>query len=116
MGLSSKSKAILTAIAEGRTIDEVLAAAPHHTYQDVVQAAREAIATADEPAPRPDYHKRMEDIRRRHPRAYLEWCEEEDLHLRHLHEEGKTTRQIAEALQRQSGAVRSRLIKLGIAP
>ncbi len=58
---------------------------------------------------------RFEDIRKQFPRAYEKWTPEEDDKLRRLLEKGADVNALAEALQRQPGAVTSRLRKLGLA-
>lgn len=52
------------------------------------------------------------EVRVRHPRAYLTWPPDEDARLLALHREGAPVAVIAAELQRQPGAVRSRLSKL----
>ena len=49
-----------------------------------------------------------------HPRAYSNWPPEEDKHLRHLHNLGRSTPEMARFHGRQEGAIRSRLGKLGL--
>lgn len=51
-------------------------------------------------------------IRRDHPRAYERWTAEEEKRLLKLRDEGMTRREIARQLQRQPGAISSRLRKL----
>lgn len=51
---------------------------------------------------------------KQHPRAYESWTEEEEDSLRQSLSEGKTVKQIAIELQRQIGAIRSRMNKLGL--
>ncbi len=55
----------------------------------------------------------IDEIRRRHPRAYAPWTPEEEAKLRDLHERGLKPKAIAQELGRQVGGVRSRLRKLG---
>ncbi|MBN1310358.1 MAG: hypothetical protein JXB30_02990 [Anaerolineae bacterium] len=54
----------------------------------------------------------LEDVRSEHPRAYEGWSDEEEQHLIRLVQEGRETREIAELLQRQPGAIRARREKL----
>lgn len=56
------------------------------------------------------YH--VEQIRRKHPKAYAKWTEEEDIRLRAEYAQGKTINELAEVFQRHPGAIRSRLQKL----
>ena len=111
--LSPKSRTILAAIAEGRSYDQILAGELDLTYHDIFNAAAEALAIADTGAQ--DYHERLEEIQQLHPRAYEKWADEEDAHLIQLFRSGKTPKEIAETLQRQPGAIHSRLSKLGLA-
>jgi hypothetical protein len=54
----------------------------------------------------------LAEIRQEHPRAYEPWNPGEDDKLRQLFHSGSTVKEIAQALQRQPGAIRSRLMKL----
>jgi hypothetical protein len=54
----------------------------------------------------------IEGVRQTHPRAYEKWTEEEEQHVIRLTQEGLSMREIAEMLQRQPGAIRSRQRKL----
>lgn len=56
---------------------------------------------------------RMATIRQRLPRAYLPWTEADEQLLLERYDAGDTVDQVAERLQRGSGGVRSRLVKLG---
>jgi DNA-binding NarL/FixJ family response regulator len=60
------------------------------------------------------YDARMAEIQDRHPRAYTEWKTEEDETLQQLFSSGKKAKEIAEILQRQPSAIRSRLEKLNL--
>lgn len=57
----------------------------------------------------------LEEIRKLYPRAYEKWTEEEDERLRGLFNQGMKLKAIARDLQRQPGAISSRLVKLGLA-
>ena len=50
----------------------------------------------------------------KHPRAYLPWNAEEDEFLTQLHQAGCPTAKMSELLDRNSGAINSRLDKLGL--
>ena len=63
------------------------------------------------PAPPED---RMRLAKEQYPRAYLAWDEAEDERLCELHSQGCSPKVIAGKLQRQPGAIRSRLGKLGL--
>ncbi len=54
----------------------------------------------------------LSDIRRVHPRAYEKWTDEEEARLAKLRNAGKSKQEIARDLQRQPGAISSRLRKL----
>ncbi len=110
--LTKKSRAILTAIADGHTCEEVLANFPAWTYQDISRAAAEALSLST--IGRPSYTERMETIRRDNPRAYEKWSEEEDAQLRQLFQTRTPQKEIARILQRQPSAIRSRLVKLNL--
>ena len=56
----------------------------------------------------------LEDIRQKHANAYEKWTEEEQNKLIALHQEGTKVSQIAEALGRKTGGIKSRLKKLGL--
>jgi len=60
-----------------------------------------------------DYYVRMSAIKKASPRAYESWTPEEEQKLINLYKEGVTIKEIAEKLQRQKGAVTSRLKKIG---
>ena len=83
------------------------------TYKDIFDAAAEALVVADS-AP-PTHKERMEHIHQLHPRAYEPWTAEEDARLTQLSRSGQAAKEIAEILQRQPGAIQSRLAKLNLA-
>ena len=56
----------------------------------------------------------VDEIRQKHPRAYEKWTEAEDLELTENYRKGLSVSQLAEKHQRKSGAVTSRLEKLGL--
>ncbi len=58
--------------------------------------------------------KRLAQIQDRYRRAYERWTPEEDLSLRQQHAEDRSVAELAEALQRQPSAIRSRLRRLGL--
>ena len=58
--------------------------------------------------------KRLRKIIDVHPRAYEPWCDDEDDKLRQMIESGQSVNEIAVYLQRQDGAIRSRIKKLGL--
>jgi uncharacterized protein (DUF433 family) len=56
----------------------------------------------------------LTEIRKEHPRAYEKWESPEDNELVSFYQSGKKIDEIAQLLQRQPGAIRSRLDKLGL--
>lgn len=110
--LSPKSRTILAAIAQGHSYDQILAGELDLTYHDIFNAAAEALTIADSAAQ--TYQERLDEIQQLHPRAYEKWADEEDACLTQLFRAGKTVQQIAETLQRQPSAIRSRLKKLDL--
>jgi hypothetical protein len=122
--LSERSRAILEAVAQGKSYEQILVQELAWTYHDIFNAAAEALALAGATPPPsairvrpagPDgkaYH--VEEIRQSHPHAYEKWTAEDDERLRRLFREGKNVNELAAALQRQPGAIRSRLGKLNL--
>ncbi len=56
----------------------------------------------------------VEVIRKKHPNAYRPWTPQEDERLRRLHAIGMSIAELAQALGRQTGGIRSRLKTLGL--
>jgi hypothetical protein len=54
----------------------------------------------------------VEQIRRRYPKAYVKWTEDEDMQLKNEYTHGKAISELAVTFQRQPSAIRSRLEKL----
>jgi hypothetical protein len=57
---------------------------------------------------------RLATLRATYPRAYTPWSEEDDALLEQKHRQGTTIQALSEFFQRQPGAIRSRLAKLGL--
>ena len=112
MELSEKSRAILQAIAKGHTYEQILVQDLAWTYHDIFQAAAEALNAP--PVTNEDKSYDVEEIRLAHPRAYEKWSDAEDGQLSELCRSGKSVREIAKALDRQEGAIRSRMAKLNL--
>ncbi|MCG2767235.1 MAG: hypothetical protein L6435_02480 [Anaerolineae bacterium] len=112
-GLSPTSLAVLQMLAEGHSYEQVLIVHPDMTYSDIFAAAREALEVASAEAS--DYHERLSDIRREHPRAYEKWSTEEEQRLEQMVAAGQSTRDIASDLGRQPSAIQSRIKRLGLA-
>jgi transketolase len=108
--LSAKSVTVLTMIASGHTYQQILDQHPDLTYPDIFRAAREALdATETIPS---SYQQRLAHIRKTYPRAYEQWTQEEDATLVQLARSGVSVDEMARQLQRQPGAIRSRVQKL----
>ncbi len=58
----------------------------------------------------------VEEIRKKHARAYTKWTKDDDTILRDEYFKGKTVEELADAFQRKQGAIRSRLQRLGLEP
>ncbi|MEZ2239657.1 MAG: hypothetical protein ACBR20_19590 [Microcoleus sp.] len=56
----------------------------------------------------------VEKIRQKYPRAYVKWSREEDEKLKNEYASGQKIGELAKKFQRQSGAIRLRLRKLGL--
>jgi len=79
-------------------------------FTEFLHALTEAV-----PFMRPDpLPSQISVVRKEHPRAYEKWTEEEDARLRSMFGAGKDAAEMAAVLQRQRGAIRSRLRKLGL--
>lgn len=57
---------------------------------------------------------KIADIRKQFPRAYEKWTKEEEELLKNYLAEGLSVKEIANLLERQLGAISSRMIKLGL--
>ena len=112
MALSEKSRAILQAIAKGHTYEQILVQELAWTYHDIFQAAAEALEGQRTTNDSKSYD--VEEIRHEHPRAYEKWSAEEDKRLSELFRSGKTVKEIVKVLDRQEGAIRSRLAKMNL--
>jgi hypothetical protein len=60
------------------------------------------------------YHL-LDEIRGQYPRAYESWTAAEEEQLKQLIQAGMTPEYIAQTLQRQASAIRSRMVRLGLA-
>jgi len=110
--ISTRSITVLTMIAAGNTYEQILAASPNLTYLNIFHAAAEALAMAQCKAEQPSPTYTFAERRQRYPRAYEKWTEAEDIALREMVHSGATVAQIAGRLQRNRGAIRSRIMKL----
>jgi hypothetical protein len=122
--LTDKSRAILEMIAKGHSYEQILVQELAWRYQDIFEAATEALSIADavpsiDGSPSPPIGAaskayQVDEIRQTHPHAYEKWNAADDDRLRQLFREGKRVKELADAFQRQPGAIRSRLAKLGL--
>jgi hypothetical protein len=111
-GLTPSAIAVLEMIAAGSTYEQILAALPDLTYLDIFNAAEQALSLAVTVPRQPP--TTLAERRERHARAYEKWTDTECDTVRQLVRSGATVAQIAGRLQRNRGAIRSRIIKLGI--
>ena len=58
----------------------------------------------------------LEEKRQEHPRAYEKWPPEDDERLKEMYAAGHSVTELAKRFERNNGAIRSRLKKLGLAP
>ncbi len=134
--LSATCVRVLELIAQGYSYEQIVKTAPDLTYRDIFDAAREALdiwnaADSDSvrldnfvdesrahPAPDEQPHSTKDDryaeIRKTYQRAYEPWKPEEDEELARLVASGINTKEICRQLQRNPGAIRSRIKKLGL--
>ncbi len=57
---------------------------------------------------------KLEEIRTKHQNAYKKWTEEEEAEVVKNFKQGKTIKEIAKETGRQTGGIRSRLVKVGL--
>lgn len=110
--LDSTHAVILELIAQGCSYDQILHAHPTLKYTDIFAAARAVLDIIN--GVENKYTNRLAHIRKEHPRAYERWTEKEDETLKYLVASSSSVRDIAELLQRQPGAIRSRMMKLDL--
>lgn len=111
--LSVKSKRILKLISTGHSYEQIIAINPTYTYVEIFNAAKEAVELLTDDEEMTPHETRIARIREKYPRAYESWQKEEEQRLIELHLANKTIDEIGNTLQRQPGAIRSRLDKLG---
>jgi hypothetical protein len=109
--LDKKSSAILAMIARGYRYEQILSSDPELTYVDIFDAAREALEILSHNGGSVSTYA---DVRSKHPRAYQKWEPDEDARLAQLVQSGRSVQAIADLLQRQPSAIRSRMDKLGL--
>lgn len=109
LALSNKAVAVMEMIARGHSYDQIIATYPALTYRDIFDAAAEVLESAEDHSP-----SQMEKTKRKHPRAYEKWTQDEEQQLRDLIAEGYTVARIAKRLQRNRGGIRARIVQLGL--
>lgn len=108
--MTENSRMILQFLAEGCTVEEVFWHFPSLDYQDIGLAAQEALRGLKSTT----YSQRMDRVKLRYPKAYARWSEDEQELLQREFRAGNSVQALAELLNRQPGAVRIRLEKLGL--
>lgn len=103
------SRAILSLIAQGHDVPDILAQHATLTPEDVQAAAAEALRTLEE-GPRVETRaERIERLRQRWPNAYAPWTDDEDARLVQRWDEGARLAPLSRELGRPPGAIRARL-------
>ena len=93
---------------------------PTSDFDKVVEKAKRLDKGSPPSPPRGEKKKpkvalnHMQKTKRKHPRAYEKWTEDEEQELRNLIAEGHTVAQIAGRLQRNRGGIRARIVQLGL--
>ena len=113
---------ILGLISRGFPYERILFTLKNLTYEDIFRAAKIAkeivelhlafkfrILEKTE-----QQHPNLEKIRQQYPRAYEKWLDEEETYVKNKYAEGFSIEELAELLHRQPGAIRSRLLRLGL--
>jgi hypothetical protein len=109
--LSAKAVAVLSMIAEGQSYAQIVDGHPGLTYLDIFHAAEEALRFVESES---DYHQRLAAIKKRHPRAYEKWSDDEDNELKSMRAGGAAIERLAAHFQRQPSAITSRLNKFNL--
>jgi len=113
---------ILGLISRGFTYERILFTLKGLTYGDIFRTAKIAKEFVEfhlvPKFPIPEKSRQenpsLEKIRQQYPRAYEKWVEEEDTYLKSKYSEGLNIQELAGILQRKPGAIRSRLLRLGL--
>ncbi len=83
---------------------------PYLEYADIQQAAKLALATLNNTTAK----TRWGEIKNRYPKAFAKWSDEEETLLMQEFQTGQSIQACSELLNRQPGAIRIRLEKLGL--
>lgn len=110
--ISTEAHIILQAIADGYLYEQILTKHPHLNYKSIFAAASEALRLIDSF----NTNYKITEIRKKSPQAYKKWSIEEEQQITEKYQTGKSIKEIACQMQRQPGAIRSRLTKLGLIP
>jgi len=102
-------------VAGGCEYTQVMAADPTVSKKDLFDAVMLALRMRMDEVLSGAHAQRLAAIKAKRPRAYEKWNSDEDEQLRSMHARGMPVEEIAEVLQRQVSAIRSRLLKFSIA-
>ncbi|MEG4988385.1 hypothetical protein QUB08_21775 [Microcoleus sp. BR0-C5] len=109
--LTELQQKVDNALAE---LSEEIAAIPNRVQEAVGDRNSQPESSAERnKGERPKTYD-VEKIRQKYPRAYVKWSREEDEKLKNEYASGQQIGELAKKFQRQSGAIRSRLQKLGL--
>ena len=118
---------VLEELAQGYNCDQIVSCKPKLSISDVLGTIKFAADVIDKYVTSEDKieitggivlraHNRkvidLTEIRKKYPRAYEAWATSEDNQLVDLFKRGHRIKEIAKQLQRQDGAISSRLKKL----
>lgn len=109
--MTEPSLIILRFLAEGCTVEEVFWHYPSLDYGHIRQAAQEALNSLTTPT---EQEKGIERTKSRYPKAFTRWTDEEQDLLAREFQAGNSVKALSELLNRQPGAIRIRLEKLGL--
>ena len=109
--LTELQQKVDNALAE---LSEEIAGIPNRVQEAVGDRNSQPESSAERKnADRPKTYD-VEKIRQKYPRAYVKWSQDEDENLKEEYASGQQIGELAHKFQRQSGAIRSRLQKLGL--
>jgi len=126
--LCKRSTTILELIAKGLNYDQIIRLNKNVTYPDIFNAAKEALDIIDSARPvqenklrdaidtvlkkKTPHQKSVAKMKKQYPRAYERWSKEEERDLKDLYRKHLSINEVAAALQRQPGAISSRLARI----
>ena len=84
-----------------------------YTFPDYLEGKSFAHFEAMTPSSRAKAYD-VKELNEKNPKAYAKWTENEDNSLRNEYLRGKTVEELSHDFQRKPGAIRSRLIRLGL--